>query len=222
MDRVIQNGPTDTFATTTAAAKGKGSPYSTAERRVPQLIPVLGSQPAPAGGMSRKPGGRLPLLSAPGAQLVSAAAAAAAAAKKTYSLEERRRGDLLSLQATDPVPHAEFSGRAMPDPRLPSRTAAGVVRGRGVVRGGRAVERGSRGGDETTREAAGAGRRLGAAAAARAGEHGGERGAELAAHAAVDEEVDRVAEHDREVDEQRRRVGDAVGHQRPMPRVLDD
>jgi len=39
-----------------------GSPYSIAERRVPELIPVLGSQPA--GGVSHKPGGRLPLLSA--------------------------------------------------------------------------------------------------------------------------------------------------------------
>jgi len=42
--------------------KGKGSPYWTAERRVPELIPVLGSQPA--GDVSHKPGGRLPLLSA--------------------------------------------------------------------------------------------------------------------------------------------------------------
>jgi len=42
--------------------KGKGSPYSIAERRVPELIPVLGSQPA--GDVSHKPGGRLPLLSA--------------------------------------------------------------------------------------------------------------------------------------------------------------
>jgi len=41
---------------------GKGSPYSIAERRVPELIPVLGSQPA--GDVSHKPGGRLPLLSA--------------------------------------------------------------------------------------------------------------------------------------------------------------
>ena len=40
----------------------KGSPYSIAERRVPELIPVLGSQPA--GDVSHKPGGRLPLLSA--------------------------------------------------------------------------------------------------------------------------------------------------------------
>jgi len=31
------------------------------ERRVPELIPVLGSQPA--GDVSHKPGGRLPLLS---------------------------------------------------------------------------------------------------------------------------------------------------------------
>ena len=41
---------------------GKGSPYSITERRVPELIPVLGSQPA--GDVSHKPGGRLPLLSA--------------------------------------------------------------------------------------------------------------------------------------------------------------
>jgi len=40
----------------------KGSPYSFTERRVPELIPVLGSQPA--GDMSHKPGGRLPLLPA--------------------------------------------------------------------------------------------------------------------------------------------------------------
>jgi len=42
--------------------KGKGSPYSITERRVPELIPVLGSQPA--GDVSHKPGGRPPLLSA--------------------------------------------------------------------------------------------------------------------------------------------------------------
>jgi len=45
-----------------AIKKGKGSPYSTAERRVPELIPVLGSQPA--GYVSHESGGRLPLLSA--------------------------------------------------------------------------------------------------------------------------------------------------------------
>jgi len=42
--------------------KGKGSPYSITERRVPELIPVLGSQPA--GDVSHKPDSRLPLLSA--------------------------------------------------------------------------------------------------------------------------------------------------------------
>ena len=42
--------------------KSKGSSYSVAERRVPELILVLGSQPA--GDVSYKPGGRLPLLSA--------------------------------------------------------------------------------------------------------------------------------------------------------------
>ena len=41
--------------------KGKGSPYSITERRVQELIPVLDSQPA--GDVSHKPGGRLPLLS---------------------------------------------------------------------------------------------------------------------------------------------------------------
>jgi len=47
---------------TITSKKGKGSPYSTTERRVPELIPVLGSQPA--GDVSHKPDGRLPLLSA--------------------------------------------------------------------------------------------------------------------------------------------------------------
>ena len=45
-----------------SCCKKKCRPYSIAERRVPQLIPVLGSQPA--GDVSHKPGGRLPLLSA--------------------------------------------------------------------------------------------------------------------------------------------------------------
>ena len=40
----------------------KGSPYSVTERRVPELLPVLGSQPASY--VSHKPDGRLPLLSA--------------------------------------------------------------------------------------------------------------------------------------------------------------
>ena len=42
--------------------KSKGNPCSITKRRVPELIPVLGSQPA--GDVSHKPGGRLPLLSA--------------------------------------------------------------------------------------------------------------------------------------------------------------
>jgi len=45
-----------------ACKKGKGSPYSITVRRVPELIPVLGSQPA--GDVSHKPGARLPLFSA--------------------------------------------------------------------------------------------------------------------------------------------------------------
>ena len=44
----------------TRCKKCKGSPYSITERRVPPLIPVLGSQPG--GDVSHKPGGRLPLL----------------------------------------------------------------------------------------------------------------------------------------------------------------
>ena len=40
----------------------QGSPYSITDRRVPELIPLLGSQPA--GDVSHKPGSRLPLLSA--------------------------------------------------------------------------------------------------------------------------------------------------------------
>jgi len=40
----------------------KGRPYSITERRVLELIPILGSQPV--GDVSHKLGGRLPLLSA--------------------------------------------------------------------------------------------------------------------------------------------------------------
>jgi len=42
--------------------KGEGSPYAITERRVPELIPVLGSQTA--GDVNHKPDGRLPLLPA--------------------------------------------------------------------------------------------------------------------------------------------------------------
>ena len=50
------------LCTSASKRKDKASPYSITERRVPELIPVLGSQPA--GDVSHKPGGRLPLLSA--------------------------------------------------------------------------------------------------------------------------------------------------------------
>ena len=49
-------------SSTGSQVKGKGSPYSITERRVPELIPVLGSQPA--ADVRHKPGGKLPLLSA--------------------------------------------------------------------------------------------------------------------------------------------------------------
>jgi len=42
--------------------KGKGGPYSITKCKVPELIAVLGSQPA--GDVSHKPGSSLPLLSA--------------------------------------------------------------------------------------------------------------------------------------------------------------
>ena len=42
--------------------KGKSSRYSITERKFPELMPVLGSQPA--GDVSHKPGGRLPVHSA--------------------------------------------------------------------------------------------------------------------------------------------------------------
>ena len=40
--------------------KGKGSPYLITKRRVPELIPVVGSQPT--GDVSHKPGRMVPLL----------------------------------------------------------------------------------------------------------------------------------------------------------------
>jgi len=53
-------------SSSSSSKKGKGSAYSITERKVPELIPVLGSQPA--GDVSHKPGGRLPLFP-PGLQL---------------------------------------------------------------------------------------------------------------------------------------------------------
>ena len=51
-----------TFRNIWQRIKGKNSPYSITERRVPELILVLGSQHA--GDVSHKLDGRLPLLSA--------------------------------------------------------------------------------------------------------------------------------------------------------------
>ena len=62
---VSADHPTGKFLTNssfTFEEKGKGSTYSITEHGVPELILVLGSQPA--GDVSHKPGGRLPLLSA--------------------------------------------------------------------------------------------------------------------------------------------------------------
>ena len=59
VDRRTETGP---LYKPCSASYVKGSPYSITEHRVPELIPVLGSQPA--GDVSHKPGVRLPLLSA--------------------------------------------------------------------------------------------------------------------------------------------------------------
>ena len=59
----MTNTPTRCFANNSCLYYCKKvSPYSITERRVPELIPFLCSQPA--GDVSHKPGGRLPLLSA--------------------------------------------------------------------------------------------------------------------------------------------------------------
>jgi len=57
----FDRGISRTAAGGTAPVNVKGSPYSITESRVPELIPVLGSQPA--GDLSHKPGDRLPLFS---------------------------------------------------------------------------------------------------------------------------------------------------------------
>jgi len=56
-----QSAATLIFTELSYGYKGKGSPYLITESRVPELIPVLGSQPA--GDVSHKSGGRRPLLS---------------------------------------------------------------------------------------------------------------------------------------------------------------
>ena len=57
----VQSAVKRVCVSNSTVCKVKGSPYSITERRVPELIPVLGSQPA--GDVSHKPGGWLPLLS---------------------------------------------------------------------------------------------------------------------------------------------------------------
>jgi len=64
----------------------KGSPYSITEGRVPELIPVLCSQPA--GDVSHKPDGRLPVLSA--RRAVTLATLKKAAANFAAWLDEQR------------------------------------------------------------------------------------------------------------------------------------
>jgi len=79
----LHAGLCHTFLVWEKIKKGKGSPYSITERRVPELIPVLGSQPA--SDVSHKPSGRLPLLSARPAvtpATLKRAAASFAAGKK--------------------------------------------------------------------------------------------------------------------------------------------
>ena len=89
--------------------KGKGSPYS---GRVPELMPVLGSQPA--GDVSHKPGGRLPLLSARPA--VTPATMGVNSLPKTVT-RQRRGCDL------NPGPSAPESSTLTT--RLPSHPAVG-------------------------------------------------------------------------------------------------
>jgi len=55
-------GSANSAICTVALQTKKDRPYWITERRVPELIPVLGSQSS--GDVSHKPGGRLPLLSA--------------------------------------------------------------------------------------------------------------------------------------------------------------
>jgi len=57
------------------------------ERRVPELIPVLGTQPA--GGVSHKPGSRLPLLSARPAVTLATLKRAATNFAKTVARQRR-------------------------------------------------------------------------------------------------------------------------------------
>jgi len=111
--------------------KGKGSPYSITERRVLELIPVLGSQPA--GDLSHKPDGRLPLLSARPA--VTPATLKRTATSFVYCLVNRGMMDVNNLPKTvtrqrrscdlNPGPSAPESSTLTT--RLPSHQCKSVV-----------------------------------------------------------------------------------------------
>jgi len=74
--------------------------YSITERRVPELIPVLGSQPA--GDVSYKPGGRLPLLSARAAVTFPAHRPVPGVNSLPETVTRQRRGCDLNPGHTDP------------------------------------------------------------------------------------------------------------------------
>jgi len=88
--------------------KYKASPYSITERRVPELIPVLDSQPG--GDMSHNPGGKLPLLSARSAEGCYQFAAWWTKARWVWTICLR----LLSYCAW--IQHANHSGPEPPPP----------------------------------------------------------------------------------------------------------
>ena len=89
--------------------KGKGSPYSITERRVPELIPVLGSQPA--GDVSHKPGGRLPLLSERPLAIIG----------QVYCLQWRITAKLLRCDWLDSI------GLLLTRPQSPSQPLRGLL-----------------------------------------------------------------------------------------------
>jgi len=80
---------TENYLSVGIKKKGKGRSYSITERRVPEMIPFLCSQPA--GDVSHKPGGRLPLLSARPA--VTPATLKRAATNLPISLLDQQRHD---------------------------------------------------------------------------------------------------------------------------------
>jgi len=90
----------------TIRKQGKGSPYSITERRVPELISVLGSQLA--GAVSHKPGDRLPLLSSRPA--VTPATLKRAAANFAVYIAKFHYTGPTGPDRTGPDPHGLFCG----------------------------------------------------------------------------------------------------------------